>query len=160
MKVILLKDVEDFGKKGDIKNVADGYARNFLFKNKKAVLATKEALESLEKEKELTAQKAESDLKITEEIVSRIDGLEIEAIAKADEKGKLYGALNENKINQALKERGFNIKKIQIKIPQPIKDLGEFPITLLFDHGLEASVKLIVIEKTKNSPIIRGLQQL
>lgn len=160
MKVILLKDVEDFGKKGDIKNVADGYARNFLFKNKKAVLATKEALESLEKEKELTAQKAESDLKITEEIVSRIDGLEIESIAKADEKGKLYGALNENKINQALKERGFNIKKSQIKIPQPIKDLGEFPITLLFDHGLEASVKLIVIEETKNSPIIRGLQQL
>jgi large subunit ribosomal protein L9 len=147
MKVILLKDVEDLGKKGDVKIVADGYARNFLFKNKKAVLATKEALAESEKEKELAAQKAESDLKITEETASRIDGLEIEVMAKADEKGKLYGSLNE-------------AKKSQIKIPQPIKDLGEFPITLLFDHGLEANIKLIVVEEKKDNPIIEELQQL
>lgn len=159
MKVILLKDVEDLGKKGDVKTVTDGYARNFLFKNKKAILATKEALAELEKEKELAAQKAESDLKIIEETVSKIDGLEIEVMAKADEKGKLYGSLNEAKISQILKERGFSIKKSQIKIPQPIKDLGEFPITLLFDHGLEANIKLIAVEEKKDNPIIEGLQQ-
>ncbi|MFZ5559831.1 MAG: 50S ribosomal protein L9 [Patescibacteria group bacterium] len=147
MKVILLQDVENLGKKDDVKNVANGYARNFLFPKKLAKLATKEAIEELERQKELEAKKAEEELKKVEELVSQIDGLEFEIIEKVDENGKLYGSVNEVRVAKILKEKGFDIKKKQIKIPQPIKELGEFPVTILFDHGLEAEIKLIVIEE-------------
>lgn len=147
MKVILLQDVENIGKKNDIKNVADGYARNFLLPKKLAIIATEQAIEDLEKQKESEAQQAEIELKKTEETVAQIDGLEFEIIEKIDESGKLYGSINELRIAKILKDKGFAIKKKQIKIPQPIKDLGEFPVTILFDHGLEAEIKLIVMEE-------------
>lgn len=149
MKVILLKDVEELGKKGDVKNVSDGYARNFLFAKKFAIPATNQMLKELEKEKEQAAQQAEQELRQVEETVSQIDGLEIEIAAKADETGKLYGAINESKLSNMFKEKGFDIKKSQIKIPQPIKALGEHPIVIMFDHGLEADIKIIVIEEIK-----------
>ncbi|OGZ31996.1 MAG: 50S ribosomal protein L9 [Candidatus Portnoybacteria bacterium RBG_13_40_8] len=153
MRVILLQDTEELGKKGDVKNVADGYARNFLFPQKLAKIATKEAIAELEKQKELEAQKAEEELKKMQELVSQIDGMEFEIIEKVDESGGLYGSINEVKIVKILKDKGFNIKKKQIKIPQPIKDLGEFPVTILFDHGLEAEIKLVVMEeKPKEEP--------
>jgi len=150
MKVILLKDVEELGKRGDVKNVADGYARNFLFAKNLAKPATKQALKELEAEKETEAQIAEQELKKIEGIVSQIDGLEIEVIEKMDEGGKLYGALNEVKIAKILKDKGLNIKKNQIKIPQPIKTVGEYPVTISFDHGLEAEIKIIIVEETKS----------
>jgi large subunit ribosomal protein L9 len=149
MKVILLKDVEELGKKDDVKNVADGYARNFLFAKNLAKPATRQALKELEAEKELEAQIAEQELKKIEEIVSQIDGLEFEIVEKMDETGKLYGAINEVKISKILKGKGFDIKKNQIKIPQPIKAVGEYPVTATFDHGLEAEIKIIIAEETK-----------
>lgn len=149
MKVILLKDVEELGKKGDVKNVADGYARNFLFAKNLAKPATKQALKELEAEKELEAQIAEQELKKIEEIVSRIDGLELEITEKMDETGKLYGAINEVKIAKIFKDKGLNIKKKQIKIPQPIKAVGEYPVIITFDHGLEAEIKIIIVEEAK-----------
>ena len=109
MKVILLKDVDGLGKKGDIKNAADGHARNFLFPKKLAIPATDKAVEELEKQKEIDAQKAEQELKRVEEIVSQIDGLEIEVSVKVDETGKLYGSINDQKASQIFKDRGFDI---------------------------------------------------
>lgn len=152
MKVILLKDVENLGKKDEVKEVADGYARNFLIPQKLVKIATSAAMEELEKEKELAEQKAEQDLKAVEGLVSQIDRLEIEVLAKVDETGKLYGSINEVEISRIFKEKGFEIKKNQIKIPQPIKEVGEYPITLNFDHGLEAEIKLIVIDEKSKQP--------
>lgn len=147
MKVILLKDVENLGKKDDIKKVADGHARNLLIPGKLAIPATDKAIKELEAQKEEEAQKAEGELKVVEETVSQIDGLEIEVPAKSDETGKLFGSINDVKISQLFKDRGFNIKKSQIKIPQPIKEVGEYPIIIAFDHGLEAEIKLIIIDE-------------
>ena len=152
MKVILLKNVEGLGTKGEVKNVADGYARNYLFPKNLAKLATKQALEELAREKELMAQMAEEELKKIQETVSQIDGLEFEVAEKMDESGKLYGAVNELKIAKILQEKGIEAKKGQIKIHQPIKMAGEYPITIVFDHGLEAEIKIIVVEETKPLP--------
>lgn len=152
MKVILLKDIGELGKKGEIKNVSDGYARNFLFPQKLAKMATKQEVEKLEKQKELEEKEAEEELKVIQETVSKIDGQELDIPAKIDEKGQLYGSVNEAEISKILKEKGFNIDKKQIKIPQPIKEIGEYPITITFDHGLEAEIKLIVIEESKEEP--------
>jgi large subunit ribosomal protein L9 len=156
MKVILLQDIEELGKRNDVKNVADGYARNFLFPKKLAILATKQAIEESEKQKESEAQKAEEELKKIEETVAQIEGSEFEIVEKIDESGKLYGSINEIRIAKILKDKGFNIKKKQIKIPQPIKDLGEFPVTILFDHGLEAEIKLIIMEEPSPKNIEEG----
>jgi len=150
MKVILLKNVEGVGKKGEIKNAADGHARNFLIPNKLAIIATDKAIKGLEDEKEAEAKRAEQELQHVEEIVSQIDGLEIEIPTKVDDAGKLYGSINDQKISQLFKERGFDIKKHQIKIPQPIKEIGEYPIIIAFDHGLEAEIKLIIIDEALN----------
>jgi large subunit ribosomal protein L9 len=153
MKIILLKEVNDLGKKGEVKDVSDGYARNFLFKKNLAKLATKSALKDLEAKKETEEKKAEEELKVVEDTVSQIDGLEIEVPARIDEEtGKLFGSINEAKISQLFKEKGFDIKKNQIKIPQPIKEIGEYPVTLSFDHGLEAEVKLIIVNENTKQP--------
>ena len=153
MKVILLKDVPGLGKKGEVKNAADGHARNFLIPKKLVKAATDKAVKELEQEQAMEAQKAEQELQHVEETVSQIDGLEIEVPAKMDETGKLYGSINDQKISQMFKDRGFDIKKGQIKILQPIKEVGEYPITITFDHGLEAEIKLIIIDEALNKTL-------
>lgn len=149
MRVILLKNIENLGEKGDVKEVASGYARNFLLPNNLVKPATKKDLEELKKQKELAAKKAEKELKAVELLVSQIDGQEIEIIAKAKETGETYGSIAPLKISQALRKKGFEVKRTQIKLKEPIKKLGEHPVTINFDHGLEAEVKLTVAEKKK-----------
>ena len=147
MRVILLKDVEKLGKKGEIKAVADGYARNFLIPNKLAVLATKSELAKLEEQKKIEAQKAEEELLHFQEIASQVDGLEIEMPAKVSEDGKLFGAVTPSQITEKLKEKGFDIGKEQVKLESPIKEIGEYEATVEFPHNLEAKIKVIVIEE-------------
>lgn len=153
MKVILLKDVEKLGSKFDVKDVADGYARNFLFPNELAEPATEAALKQLEQQKEAEVKKAEADLALTESLVSQLDGQEIEISSKVDDGGKLYGSITAAKIAKTLKEKGFNVKSKQIKLAEPIKETGEFEVTLELPHGLEAMVKIIVAEEAKEETI-------
>jgi large subunit ribosomal protein L9 len=147
MKVILLKDIEKLGKKGNIKEVADGYARNFLIPNEMVVLATKSEITRLEEEKEIEAQKAEEELAHFQEIATQIDDLELEILAKVSEDGKLFGAVTTLQIAEKLKEKGFKIKKEQIKLAEPIKEIGEYEIVIEFPHNLEAKIKVIVVEE-------------
>jgi len=147
MKIILLQDVGKLGKKNDVKEVADGHARNFLFPRGLAKPATEEALKQLEIEKEAATKKAEEDLKITEGLVAQVDGQEIEILVKSGKGGKLYGSITPAKIVNALSEKGFEIKKSQVKLDKPIKEAGEYDVALELDHGLEAKIKLIVIEQ-------------
>ncbi|TSC53386.1 MAG: large subunit ribosomal protein L9 [Parcubacteria group bacterium LiPW_39] len=149
MRVILLQDVEKLGKKFDVKEVADGYARNFLLPKGLVKPATEEVLKQLEAEKEAAAKKAEEELKATEEIVERLDNQEIEIVAKIDENGKLYGSLTALKIARVLKDKGFDVSKNQIKLKESIKEVGEYDIIVEFPHGLEAKVKIIVTEEAK-----------
>lgn len=147
MRVILLQDIENLGKKDSVKEVTDGYARNFLLPKKLVKLATKEALIELEKQEALAAQKAEEELKRVQGLVSQIDGQEIEITVKTKEEGKVYGSITPLKISQALKKIGFEVQKNQINLKEPIKKLGEYPITINFDHGLEAEIKVVAVEE-------------
>ncbi len=149
MRVILIKSVENLGEKDDVKEVTSGYARNFLLPNNLVKPATKKDLEELKKQKELTAQKAEKELKVVELLVSQIDGQEIEIIAKAKETGETYGSITPLKISQALKKNGFKVKRSQVKLKEPIKKLGEYPVMISFDHGLEAEIKVTIVEEKK-----------
>jgi large subunit ribosomal protein L9 len=147
MRVILLQDVEKVGKKYEIKEVKDGYARNFLIPKGLAKPATKDALKWLELQKEIEIKKAEEELKHFQEIASAIDGQEIFIPVKVAKDQQLFESITSQKISEKLKELGFNIKKNQIDLPEPIKEIGEFPIKIYLEHNLEAEIKVIVVEE-------------
>ncbi len=151
MRVILLQDIDNLGKKYEIKEVADGYARNFLFPKKMAKIATKKNLKMLEKQKETEQEKAERTLKKIQAFISQIDGQEIFISVKTGEKKQLFEKVSKQKIIERLKKMGFDeIRKNQIKLEKPIQELGEFPVKIIFEHGLEAEIRVIVIEEEQS----------
>lgn len=147
MKLILLKDIENLGKKYEIKEVKNGFARNFLIPKGMAKPATKKALEWVKKRKEIEEKKAEEELKRVQDLASSIDGLEVIIPVKIGEKEQLFESITLQKILEKLKDQGFDIKKTQIELEEPIKELGEFSIKVHFEHNLEAEIKVIVIKK-------------
>jgi len=147
MRIILLQDIENLGKKYEIKEVKDGYARNFLIPKGLAKPATEEALKWLETQKEAEAKKAEEELKMVQERATAIDGLEVIIPVKIGEDGQLFESITSQKISEKLKELGFEIRKTQIDLLEPIKELGEFPVKIKFEHNLEAEIRVIVIEE-------------
>jgi len=149
MKIILLEDIEKLGKRGDLKETNKGYARNFLIPKNLAVLATESEVEKLEEQKELEAQEAEEELLRYQEIAEQMDGLELEIPVKIGEEDKLFGAITPVLIVEKLKERGFEIDKNQIKLEEPIKELGEREVMIELPHNLEVGIKIIVLEEKK-----------
>jgi len=147
MKVILLQDVENLGKKYEVKNVKAGYARNFLIPKGLAKPATKEAMRWLETQKEIAQKKAEEELKKIQDLASSLDGQDFTFQVKVGEEGQLYESITVQKICEKLKESGFEIKKNQILLDEPIKELGEFSVKIKFEHNLEAEIKVIVVEE-------------
>jgi len=147
MRVVLLEDIENLGKKYEIKEVADGYARNFLIPKGLAKPATEEAIKWAEIQKEIEEKKAEEELKKVQEFASSIEGLEVVIPVKMGEEGQLYESVNAQKISEKLKEMGFEIKKSQILLEEPIRELGEFPIKIHFEHNLEAEIRVIIVEE-------------
>ncbi len=149
MRVILLEDIENLGKKYEIKEVKDGYARNFLLPKGLAKKAGKEALAWLETQKEIGTKRAEEDLKKVQEIATAIDDQEVIISVKVGEEGQLFESITSQKVSEKLKERGFDVKKIKIDLPEPIKELGEFPVKIKFEHNLEAEIKVIIIKEAE-----------
>jgi large subunit ribosomal protein L9 len=147
MKVILLKDIENLGKKYEIKEVSDGYARNYLIPKKLAKVANEKNLKWLEKQKEKEEKKAEEELKKVQEVASAVDGQELVIPVKVGDDGQLFESITVQKIYERLKELGFEIKKSQILLESPIRELGEFPVKIKFPHNLEAEIKIIVTEE-------------
>ena len=147
MRIILLKDVENLGKKYEVKEVKDGYAMNFLIPQGLAEPATQENLKRLEALKEAQEQKAEEELKKIQALASSIDGQEVTIPVKVGNDGQFFESITPQKILEALKKAGFNIKKNQVELEVPIKSLGEFPVKVSFEHNLEAEITLIVVEE-------------
>lgn len=144
MKVILTKDAQNLGNAGDIKNVADGYARNFLIPGGYAVIATKDTIKRSEKMKFEKEKQAEEGLKIAEELSGKLEGVSIIIKAKADESGKLYAAIKAEEISEGIACKGFNIDKSKIIIKEPIKETGEHEVMVNLDHGLEVRISVVV----------------
>ena len=143
MKVLLLKNVEDLGHQGEIKEVSAGYARNFLIPRGLADIATTELITALEQHKLQEAKRAESDLHRAEKLAMQLDGQEFEVSAKASDAGTLYAALTPAKIASILKTKNYIIPKEQIKT-ESIKAIGEYKITIQLAHKLEATIILVV----------------
>lgn len=150
MKVILLKDVENVGKKYDVKEVKNGYGRNFLVQKGLAKLATKETLAWVEMQKEIAEKKSEDDLKKIQEKASHMDGQEVIIQVKVGDENQLFESVGAQKIAEKLKELGLEVKKSQIILEKPIKEIGEYPVKIKFEHNLEAEVTIIVTGEESN----------
>lgn len=144
MKIILLKDIRNLGKKLDVKHVSDGYARNYLVPRGLARLASQDALDELDEELRKREMIATEELEATQEAAESLDGIDVYVIAKADETGTVYGGVTAKKIVDALKEMGVTVDEKAIRIEHPIKEVGEYQVTVELDHGIEAEIKVIV----------------
>ena len=145
MKVILLENIRNLGKKNEVKEVADGYAINFLFPKKMAKEATENAVLEIEKNQEkINAEekkKEERLKKISEEIKNKIF-----VIKAKSEKEKLFGSIGKKEIAKELESKNFDIKENLIILDEPIKIIGEKEIVIDFGKNIKAKIK-ISIEK-------------
>lgn len=146
MKVILLKNVQNLGKQGEIKEVSLGYARNFLIPKGLADTATNELIAQLESRRQKETKRAELDLIKTEELAGRLEGSVVNISSKVTDQGTLYAAVTPAKISSALKTKGFNIFKEQV-MTAPIKEVGEHEVVIKLDHGLETKIMVIIEEE-------------
>ncbi len=146
MKVVLLQDVRKIGRIYEIKEVADGYATNFLFPKNLAKKATKETVEWAMSYQKNIVEKAKNSLEETAKIISQMDGLEVEVLTKIGDKGQLFEKINSAKIVTVLKEMGFDVKKNQIILEHDIKEVGEYEAKIVFDHNLECQIRVIILE--------------
>ncbi len=144
MKVILLQDVETLGKKWEVKEVADGFAKNFLIPRDLAKPATESEIAEAERLLAEAEAKAKGELETVEKSASKLDGYELKIPVSVGEEGQLFAQVSPKQIAEALTAEGFQVSAKQIKIKEPIKELGEFAVTVEFDHGLEAEIRVIV----------------
>ncbi len=149
MKVILLDNVKGLGKMDDIKDVTDGYARNFLFPAHLAVQASSQGVDQVVSRKKKAAGNAESELQQAQHVAEELEGFELTVKAKANEHDLLYAALTPAKIAELLNAQGFKLTKANI-ITEPLKTVGEHSVKVKLKHGLEAGIRVIVtIESAK-----------
>jgi len=149
MKVILYKDIEGLGEEGDIKEVAGGYARNYLLPKQLAVLHSKHNLMLLEQKKSAIEARKEEKRKEAMSLKEKLEAEELVFAMPAGESGKLFGSVNNALIAQELKKRGFSIERKRIDVPEHnIRTTGNFKVTVkLYEHE-EASLNVVVEKET------------
>lgn len=144
MKVILLKDVPKVGRKGEVKNVSDGYGRNFLVANGFALEATPAALSRIERELEAKNAARASEEQEYRTLADLVSGLELEFKLKLGEKGESFGSIGASKILDALKAKKINLREGAVDLKSPIKTLGKHEVGVEFPHGVRGELKVIV----------------
>lgn len=142
MQVILLQDVKNIGRKGQVIDVAEGYARNFLFPQHLGLEASPKALKQLKDQEMAGERKEKKEEKIEKQLAAELDGEEVIISGKAD-KGKLYAAITAKDVAKALKELGHKVSADIIKF-QPVKDIGTYEARLEFETGFEATVAVVI----------------
>jgi large subunit ribosomal protein L9 len=148
MKVILLRDVKDQGKEGDVINVSEGYARNFLFPQNLAVQATDAELRRQREREEKKVRMKKKELKGAADLAKALDGHEVTIEQKVNEQGTLYAAVTGKMIADILRKEKFDVNESMIEFA-PMKDVGEREVTVNLPHGFEASIRVTVVAKGK-----------
>jgi large subunit ribosomal protein L9 len=149
MEVILREHVDNLGKRGEIVKVADGYARNYLLPRKLALLATDGNKKQIEREREKFDAKEGEERKVAEAMSGRMAGLEIAIARKVGENDILFGSVTSADVATALGEKGFEIDRRKLQLPDPIKKLGEFDIPLKLHRDVVTTVKVKVVAEGK-----------
>ena len=146
MKVILLQDVKKLGKKGEIMEVAEGYARNFLLPKKLVAHATADTLNQLQLQKTAQANRQQRQLEEAKLLGAQLGKIEIKVKAKAGEGGKLFGAVTTKDITDAAKiQFGLELDRRKIEIPEAIKNLGQTTVVMKIHQEVSAEIRVLVI---------------
>lgn len=143
MKIILQKDVKNVGKVGDIVNVATGYARNFLFPRKLAVLAEEKSVKAWEHLKKIAEQKKKKAVAERKALLDQLSGVTLTFKRVAGEKDKIFGAVTANDISDELELKGYQVDRRDIHV-EPIRMLGQHKAEVRFGEDLKAEVTVVV----------------
>lgn len=148
MKVVFLKDVSSKGRAGEIREVADGYAKNFLFPKGLALPATADALKKAQAQAEGKVRRLVRLQEELSEVAKLIDGKELHFKARAGEKGRLHGSITSAQIAEELSNlTNIEIDKKKIAIDEPLRQIGDHEVTISFSKDAEAKVKVIIEEE-------------
>ncbi len=147
MQVILKEDVQSLGKAGDVVNVSEGYGRNYLLPEKKAILAAPNNLKQLEHQKRIVEALQLKRKRTAEELSQKLASLSLTISRDAGEEDKLFGSVTTKDISEALKNEGFIIDRHDIHLDAPIKKLGIFDVPAKLHPEVTATVKVWVVKK-------------
>ena len=145
MEVLLLKDLSQLGRAGEVKRVAEGYARNYLIPRGLAVMATPGAIKQAEKQREAAARRQVKELSQAQALAQALDGLTVTFQARAGESDRLYGSITSANIAEALEEQvGQEVDRRKIDLEEPLKQLGTHAVTIRLAPQAEAKVTVVV----------------
>jgi large subunit ribosomal protein L9 len=147
MKVILLENVPSLGKAGDLVKVSDGYGRNYLIPQKKAILATEKSLKVIEHQKRLVQQQMEKVKKNAEKLGRKIETLSCTFAKTVGESGKLFGSVTSMDVENYLKENGIEVDRKKIALEEPIKNLGMFTVPIKLHPEVTTHLKVWVVQE-------------
>lgn len=144
MKVILQKDVKDVGKVGDLVNVSEGFARNFLFPRKMAAVATENKVKEYEHLKRVAEAKKKKAVSERKELLNKMTGVAVKFKMAAAESEKIFGSVTSSDISKELDKLGYSVDRRDIHIDEQIKVLGNHKATIKLGEGLEATLQIVV----------------
>jgi large subunit ribosomal protein L9 len=146
MQIILIQEVKNLGKEGDVVEVKEGYARNYLLPRKMAIEATPGNLSQIEKLRKKRALREAKELEEMKFLQSKVEGLALEFTKKAGETGKLYGSLTAREIAEGISRAvGFEFDKKYLELSEPIKELGKHHVRVNFGKGIHATITVNVL---------------
>ncbi len=145
MKVILKHDVKGLGREGDLKDVKDGYARNFLLPTGKAIVADKGALGNWERHRDQRDERDRAERVAAEATAEKLRELKLEIPVKAGERGRLFGAVTSHQIAALINREGIELDRHALHMREPIKALGDYKVDIRVMPGVEAVVAVSVV---------------
>ena len=146
MKVILLQDIKNVGKKNEVINANDGYARNFLFPKKLAVEANKDNMLKLEAKQASNAHKKNLEIEANKQKAKKIEEITLNLKVKAGANGKTFGGITSKEISEGLKKQtGIEVDKKKIALKETIKTIGTFTVDVKFGDGVTAQLKITIV---------------
>lgn len=147
MKVILRQDFEQLGKLGDVVDVKDGYARNYLIPRNIAYLATPSAVRTLEEEKKQHTRRLEKEKTTSEKLAAELEKVSLTIQMKVGEDDKLFGSVTSQMIADSMQEKGITIDKRQIELEEPVKALGIYDVNVKLPGSVIGKIKVWVVRE-------------
>jgi len=145
MRLILTEDVPKLGDAGDVVTVKPGYARNYLIPKGKAMLATEDRIRQLEHQKRMIDDRQRKEIGAHEAVARSLRGIELAFEVQVGEEGKLFGSVTNSDIQHRLAERGFELERRKIQLPEPIKQVGDYLVTVRLHREVQAEIKVSVV---------------
>jgi large subunit ribosomal protein L9 len=153
MKVILQENVEGLGYLGDVLTVADGYGRNFLLPRKKAVVAEERQVKLLQHLKRQIDQKAKKELEALGDIGKQMSNISLTFEVQTGKDDKLFGSVTSKDIAEQLAAQGMTVDRRKIQLPQPLKELGTFPVPIKLHRDVVTKINVLVVKRAGDEPV-------